>query len=135
MFIIQPKNNHKQDKNVIPVRYNCPCIQLIKQYVMKVYLLNRGLGGPHGRSGRYGEVKIFALTGARTPISWSEPGAGRTSRAEKGVGKKYKAKARGKKKEPECFLLIGLCETETILCNKKVFPCYDLNLVPQMEGT
>jgi hypothetical protein len=79
-------------------------------------------------------VKILALTGTRTPIPWSEPGAGRTSRAEKEVGKKSKGKDRGTEKEPECFLLVGLRETEKMLCNKKVFPCYDLNLVPQVES-
>jgi hypothetical protein len=31
------------------------------------YLLDRRLGGPQSRSGRYGEVKILDPTGTRTP--------------------------------------------------------------------
>jgi hypothetical protein len=35
------------------------------------YPLYRRLGGPQSRSGRYGEMKILAPIGTRTPTSWS----------------------------------------------------------------
>jgi hypothetical protein len=37
------------------------------------YPFYRRLGGPHSRSGQYGEVKIFDPTGTRTPAPPGRP--------------------------------------------------------------
>jgi hypothetical protein len=38
-----------------------------KEHPLPPVLLNRSLGGPQSRPGRYGEVKILDLAGTRTP--------------------------------------------------------------------